>query len=401
VEKLKVAIVSGFYSEGMGYSENCLSKALAKLGHDVHVITSIYNVYGSEPLYDQTYRDFLGPAKTAPGTRVIDGYTVHRLDAGLLSGYVNIRGLSAKIREVAPDIVHSLEVASLQTYKLAGLKPLARFKLFTETHQTLSVMRPYMRQKNGQLLKRASYRLTRTVPSFLASLTIEACYAVTPDCYEVAHRFYGVPTSKLKLLSLGADTDTFHPVETPQDAESRAALRERLGYSDDDIVCVYTGRFTRDKNPLLLAQAVDALAAAEPRYKGLFIGDGEQKAEIARCRNTKVLPFMTHAQLAQHYRAADIGVWPRQESMSMIDAAASGVPIIVSNRIGEPGRVTGNGKMYQENDAGDLAAVIRSFASLEERRAYGAVGRRKMLDGFSWNSFARTVAADFSASLER
>jgi len=398
---MRVAIVSAFYSEGMGYSENCLSKALAKLGHDVHVVTSTYNVYGNEPLYDATYREFLGPPVTSPGRWRIDGYTVHRLDSSLYHGYVNIHGLNRKVRQLAPDIVHSLEVASIQTFQLATLKPLAGFKLFTETHQTLSVMRPYMRSGNGPLLKRASYRVTRTLPSFLASLAMETCYAVTPDCYEVAQRFYGVPASKLKLLSLGADTDTFRPVETPEDRESRRAVRARLGYGADDIVCVYTGRFTKDKNPLVLAQAIDLLSASDRRYRGLFIGDGEQKAAIAACRNTTVQPFMTHDRLAQHYRAVDIGVWPRQESMSMIDAAASGVPIIVSDRIGEPARVTGNGKMYRENDAADLAAVIRTFDGVGERLAYGAAGRRKMLDGFSWTSFARTVEADFAASLGR
>ena len=384
----------------MGYSQNCLSRALAKLGHDVHVVTSTYNMYGNEPMYDATYREFLGPPQTRAGMRVIDGYTVHRLEATLVSTYVSISGLNATIRELAPDIVHSLEIASLETFKLAALKPFARFKLFTETHQTLSVMRPYMRQKNGHYLKRAAYRLTRTLPSFLGSLTIEACYAVTPDCHEVARRFYGVPASKLKLLSLGADTDTFHPVDTAEDRESRNAVRANLGYSADEIVCVYTGRFTKDKNPLVLAQAIDALAGTDPRYKGLFIGDGEQKPAIAACRNVILLPFMTHLELAKHYRAADIGVWPRQESMSMIDAAASGVPIVVSNRIGEPGRVTGNGKMYQENDTNDLMAVLRSLSNADERRAYGAVGRRKIIEGFSWNSFARIVEADFASSIQ-
>ena len=402
MKRLKIAIVSGFYSEGMGYSENGLSKALAKLGHDVHVVTSTYNVYGSESLYDATYREFLGPPTAAVGSRAIDGYTVHRLNTSLVSGYVNIRGLGAKVRELAPDIVHSLEVASLPTYKLAGLKAFARFKLFTETHQTLSVMRPYMRQKNGDHLKRARYRLTRTFPSFLASLAIEACYAVTPDCLEVAQRFYGVPESKLKLLSLGADTDTFHPVETSEDLDSRQTLRQELGYAGGDIVCVYTGRFTKDKNPLVLARAIDSLSETEPRYKGLFIGDGELRTEIAACRNTKILPFMTHAHLARHYRAADIGVWPRQESMSMIDAAASGVPIIVSNRIGEPGRVTGNGKMYEQDDVADLATVIRSFANADERWRYGVAGRRKAVEGgLNWDSFARTIESDFLASINQ
>ena len=57
--------------------------------------------------------------------------------------------------------------------------------------------------------------------------------------------------------------------------------------------------------------------------------------------------------------------------------------------------------MYQENDATDLATVIRSFDSPDDRKAYGGVGRRKMLEGFSWDAFARTLEADFVASLER
>lgn len=400
-EKLKIVIVSAFYSEGMGYSENCLSRALARLGHDVHVVTSTYNVYSNEAMYDATYQEFLGPRQAPAGTTVIDGYTVHRLESELFAGYVRIKGVTGAVRRLAPDIVHSLEVASLQTFELAALKPIAGFKLFTETHQTLSVMRPYMLHPNGEWAKRAAYRLTRTLPSFLATLAVERCYAVTPDCAEVAHRFYGVPKSKLTLLSLGADTDTFHPVETSEDEADRRAVRAALGFTDDDVVCVYTGRFTPAKNPLLLAQAIDALADIDPRYKGLFIGNGEQKAAIEACRNTTRVPFMTHGKLARHYRAADIGVWPRQESMSMIDAASSGVPIVVSNQIGEPGRASGNGKLYVENDLASLVAVLQSFAAPDERRRYGAEGRRKMLHGFSWSAFARTVEADFLASLGR
>src|ERR1035437_6253062 len=182
---MKIAIISAVYSSGMGYSENCLSKALAKLGHEVHVVTSKYNVYGNDPLYDETYREFLGPREMPLGSEVVDGYTVHRLDARLVSGYVDIRGLSAKVRELAPDIVHSLDIASLPTFKLAALKPFAGFKLFTETHHTMAVLRPYMRNPSGNSMNRAVYRLTRTFPSFLATLAVELCYAVTPDCGEV------------------------------------------------------------------------------------------------------------------------------------------------------------------------------------------------------------------------
>ena len=152
-------------------------------------------------------------------------------------------------------------------------------------------MRPYMRDPRGALRKRIAYRLTRTVPTAICSLAVEKCYALTPDCGEVAHRFFGVPASKIQVLSLGADTETFHPVETEADREERETLRRDLGYGPDDIICLYTGRFTNDKNPLVLAKAIDKLSKIDPRYKGLFIGGGAQRAEIAANANVSLAPL--------------------------------------------------------------------------------------------------------------
>lgn len=396
---LKIVIVSAFYSEGMGYSENCLSRALARLGHDVHVITSTFNVYGNEPMYADTYEQFLGPARVAPGTLTVDGYTVHRLESGLRFGYVSIKGLLAKIRELSPDIVHSLEIASLEAWELALARPFLGYHLFTETHQTLTVMRPYMLRPTNEWFKRAVYRLTRTLPTALASVAVERCYAVTPDCGDVARRFYGVPASKLELLSLGADTETFHPIETDADRARRDELRSQLGFGPDDVVCVYSGRFTEAKNPLVLAQAVDRLSATDGRFKSLFVGNGVQRDAIVACRSATVVPFMTHQRLAELYRAADIAVWPRQESISQIDAAASGLPVIVSDRIGETDRVAGNGAVYEQDNVEQLAETIRALSDPATRRSLGAEGRRKMLAGFNWSTFARTIEADFRAAL--
>ena len=397
--KLRIVIVSAYYSEGMGYSENCLPKVLASFGHDVHVITSTFNVYGNLPDYDKTYREFLGPSQLPTGSKMIDGYHVHRLETGLLSGYVTINGMIAKVAELAPDIVHSLEIASLQTFALAARRPFAKYKLFSETHQTLSVLRPYMLEPNGALVKKSIYRATRTLPTALASLAVEKCYAVTPDCAEVAIRFYGVPTAKIRMHSLGTDTDRFHPPDSETDLAGRTRLRQSLGYDSDDIVCIYTGRFSRDKNPLLLAKAIDALSQSDPRFKGLFVGNGVQKDEIAACRTARVIPFMSNQSLAEHYRAVDIAVWPFQESMSMLDAASSGLPVVGSNRIGEPDRVNGNGKMYEENSVESMIDVLRSFGSAEERLRFGDAGRRKMLAGFSWSDFAKVIESDFAAAV--
>jgi glycosyltransferase involved in cell wall biosynthesis len=178
-------------------------------------------------------------------------------------------------------------------------------------------------------------------------------------------------------------------------------LRRQLGFTEGHIVCVYSGRFSQDKNPLLLARAIDALHDSEPRFKGLFIGEGVQKDQIAACRNTKIMSFMKHRSLAEHYRAADIAVWPTQESMSMLDAASSGLPIVVSSAIGEIERVNGNGKMYEENDVNSMVDALRSLVSAVDRHALGAAGRQKMVNGFNWRSYAQSVEADYCDALER
>ena len=397
---MRIAVVSNFYSEGMGYTENCLPRALAGLGHEVHVLTTVFNVYGNDAEYAKTYQDFLGPNRVSPGSKTVDGYTVHRLDASVVGGYIRVSGLSATVRALAPDVVHSLEIASLQTYELAVLKAFRRFALFCETHQHMSVVKPFLKRP-GSPFRKAAYRMTRTLPTRLASLAVEKCYAIAPDCVEVATRFYGVPRDKVTLQSLGADTDLFHPVATQADAAARSDVRRQLHFSDEDIVCVYSGRFSRDKNPLILARAIDALSDRDPRFKGLFIGEGVQKDEIAACRNTTIVSFMKHRSLAEHYRAADVAVWPTQESMSMLDAASSGLPIVVSNTVGEKDRVHGNGRMYVENDVASMVEALLSLASRDERQALGAVGRRKMLDGFNWKSYAQAVEADYRDALQR
>ena len=395
---MKVVLVSTFYSEGMGYTENCLPRALADRGHEVHVITSALNVYGDGDDYAKTYASFLGPADQGTGSWQVDGYTVHRLQFRTVAGYVSITGMAKQLRALRPDIVHSTAIASLQAYKLAALQPAMGFRFFTENHQHLSVVRPFLRQP-GHKVRKGLFWMTRTVPGMLVSRVMECCYAVAPDCLEVARDLYGVPADKLRLQSLGTDTTLFRPAVGTSELEARARERVELGFHAEDVLCVYTGRFSAAKNPLVLAQAIERLEGDSARFQGLFVGEGEQRDEILRCRNTRVLPFMRHSELAKLYRIADIAVWPRQESMSMLDAAAAGLPIVVSSQVGESERVVGNGMFYTENDPDDLARALRALVSPQERARLGTAGRLKMVAKFSWASIAAKFEADYVAAL--
>jgi glycosyltransferase involved in cell wall biosynthesis len=69
--------------------------------------------------------------------------------------------------------------------------------------------------------------------------------------------------------------------------------------------------------------------------------------------------FVPVNELADYFRAADIGVWPR-ESTSMLDAAACGLPIVVNDTSSLLG-IEGNGLVYELNNVDDMVLPCSNF----------------------------------------
>ena len=76
---MRIAFISVWFSEGMGYAENFFPKAMAKHGAEVHLVTSTAQIYYYLPNYDKVYEPYLGPKFVNPGTKEVDGYSLHRL----------------------------------------------------------------------------------------------------------------------------------------------------------------------------------------------------------------------------------------------------------------------------------------------------------------------------------
>jgi glycosyltransferase involved in cell wall biosynthesis len=63
-----------------------------------------------------------------------------------------------------------------------------------------------------------------------------------------------------------------------------------------------------------------------------------------------------NSELVGYYSAADVGVWPLECSIGMQEAMSCGLPVIISDKIGAPERISnGNGLAYREGDIEDLA----------------------------------------------
>jgi glycosyltransferase involved in cell wall biosynthesis len=399
---LRVALLTEIFTENMGYLENLFPKYLVRLGIDVHVITT-----GLHPCQDmkemefnQTYSGFADSGDLIPSTvQTHRGYTLHVLRPKKVLGYVQMSGLRKKLASLRPDIVQAMKAIGWIPLQAALAKPLLNFKLFTANHYHASVF-PLAQKKLSPWSRELLHcRLTRTFPGWLVSLFTEKCYAIAPDCADVATRFFGVPKSKISVCPLGVDTELFHPISSEQDQQNRLSLRRRLGFSDSEIVCIYTGRFSEDKNPLMLAKAVAQLVSAGCLFRGLFLGNGMQAEAIRSCAGCATHHFVPVHDLGDFYRASDIGVWPTQESLSMMDAAACGLPIVANNTMTALERLDGNGAAYKLNNLEDLVRVLLELRDLETRKRMGALGSRKMAQEFSWESIARRRLRDYEAAL--
>lgn len=397
---LKIVFVTGWYSEKMGYSENFLPKAMAELGHEVHVISSTAQVYFNSSAYTKTYEPFIGPPLVPPGSKKIDGYTLHRLPLRktFLKSVIRIQGLEEKIRELAPDIVQVFEINAVLSYDVAKVIQGSGICLFTESHVHASVF------KTSDWKTRLKFKCLGLPAKigFINRLTVKH-YPIAADVAKLSASYFSVPPEKIRLQSLGVDTGLFKPV-TEITADKRHALRKQLGFAEDDIVCIYTGRFTADKNPQCLALAVQYLhEKGFTKFKGLFVGSGTDNdiAVLQSAKGNVVHPFVKVNNLPPFYQAADIGVWPKQESTSQLDAMACGLPIVVSNKVEVLERVEGNGLLYEENNYIDLAQKLIALQDTSLREALAAVAIQKVKTHFSWEAIARERLKDYTDCLVR
>ena len=399
--EVRVVILAEGFTKMMGYTENNLPKALALLGHEVHVVTTNLQANYRTPDYRDIYESFLGPVEQPCGTEILDGYALHRLPHAKPLGYARIRGLTKKLRSLRPDVVQALAVASWIPLEAALARRSVGYRLFTGAHQTASVFPKVVKEGSRWCAARLKSDVRRALPGRIVSFFSEKCYAATVDCAEIAEKYYGVPKQKIDVCPIGVDTDLFRPADDHRSEQARTRLRESLGFEASHIVCIYTGRFSEAKNPLCLAQAVRSLVAQGEPYRGLFIGDGPQADAIAVCDGCAIRSFVPWARLAEFYRAADIGVWPTQESMSMLDATACGLPTVVSDRLRAVERVEGNGLTYREGDPADLSRALISLKATDDRQRLGRYGSEKIRRHFSWIKIAERRLRDYEAAVGR
>jgi glycosyltransferase involved in cell wall biosynthesis len=399
---MKIALVVETFARDMGYISNTLPKYLARNGVEVHVITTELSPYHQIGSADAVFGEqFARSNRNIQGQRQsIDGYTLHTLAHRSSLGYPRLVGLESALRDIQPDVVCIFQSTGWIPLECARYRRRLGYRLVIGNHTGKTM---FSASSSWLSLKRARSFMLRTVPGWYIASQSEYCVVPTRDCAEVASEYFGIPSRKVRVMNLPVDTDFFYPDSGPMrpvhaKPSNRAALRESLGIAADELVCIYSGKFTVDKNALLLAKAVAMLRVEGMRVRGLFIGSGEQESEIKASPGAIAIPFMPIRELGDYFRAADVGVW-MNESVSFLDGACCGLPLLLSDVVKDTSHVREFTGVYRAGDQASLAQQIRTLAEPDERLRRGALAARLGDQRFSGQRYALRRIEQFREAL--
>lgn len=192
-----------------------------------------------------------------------------------------------------------------------------------------------------------------------------------------------------------------------RERERRGERRHGWGLEENAFVLLFAGKLVARKRPADLLAAFEAFPALRERARLLVVGDGELRAGLEARARAGGLPvrfagFLNQSEIPRAYAAADLLVLPSDagETWGLVvnEAMASGLPAVVSDRVGcapdliVPGET---GETFPCGDVAALASTLERWTDDPERtRAAGRAARELVTARFT---VERTVEATLEA----
>lgn len=290
------------------------------------------------------------------------------------------------------DVVYTCDV-SRSAYTLASLKDELGFKLLLSWWENI----PYRAVLDEKTSLHKRYIMDK-VDLFLPFTNMA----------KKVLKLEGVPEEKLEVLYPGVDLGRFKPGKKP---EQLLAGNDILANS---FVVLYVGKLVSWKGVHNLVYAARIL-----KQRGIedFVmavaGKGAQRENMEKLidesgtrKNFRFLNFVSYEEMPEIYRLSDVLVlpsyptmaWQEQFGMVLIEAMASGKPVISSNSGSIPEVVGGSGLLVPSGDYFRLAEAIyrlKNDKELNERLCKESRERAEMLYDAEANSLCfRNIVED-------
>lgn len=208
---------------------------------------------------------------------------------------------------------------------------------------------------------------------------------------------FGIPATRIFDSPHGVDAEFFSTAAAPyQSAEARRAARQGFGLRPDDFVVLFVGKLEPKKRP---SDLVQAMASLGPGASLLVVGAGVLtsacKSAAHRLGVRAAWPgFLNQSELGRAYAAADCLVLPSdgRETWGLVvnEAMATGLPCVVSDRVGCAPDLVIPGETGEVFPMGDVAGLAHALGAIQQQRGAG--------HDFAPACVARAEALSFAAA---
>ncbi len=210
----------------------------------------------------------------------------------------------------------------------------------------------------------------------------------------------GVDEKKIKQQFYGVDLNHFHPSNRNNDGN-------RL---------LFVGRLVAEKGIWEVLQAFSLLIQQNKYFRLIIVGDGREKLTILNWLRKKglkpyvrLLSSQPYEEMAKIYRMADIFLlpsrpgycWEEQYGMAVVEAMASGLPVIVSSSGAMAEVVATAGIVIPP---ANVRALVKMIAKLKRNNQYrwrlGYLARRRAERYFDHKLIARNILRLYQSLLK-
>jgi glycosyltransferase involved in cell wall biosynthesis len=217
-------------------------------------------------------------------------------------------------------------------------------------------------------------------------------------------RRFGVEQGRMTVSQMSVDVCAYQRFGQPDRQAARCAVRAKWSISADERVALYVGRLEKNKGLSDLLSAFLRVAKEERDVRLLVVGDGSLRPlveEVATRPGSRVLYLgrLSGYDIRRAYVAADFLVLPsRFEPWGLVvnEAMASGLPVIVSDRVGcsddlvrhgETGLIVSAGRDAELSEA--IQQLLRDTAG-RRRMGYAA---RNLISNWTLENEARNIVS--------
>lgn len=232
--------------------------------------------------------------------------------------------------------------------------------------------------------------------------SVEACVCYT-DCIADLLRPF-VPEERLFVATNTIDTDTLGTLNQKLSEEGRAAVRKRVGLSDDEVAIAFIGRLKKAKGMGRLLETFRALRAKK-KATLFIIGAGPEETAIRRYAKRHTLDDVhflgampEYEDSAPYLYASDVMLIPSYVGLALNHSFALGLPIVTRRSPNSAFRYHGpeiaylhdgqNGRLARSGSVEDLIAAVEDVVADHKRYSLNALAYaqehltlRKMVDG--------------------